>query len=585
MTTAPLSTADALQPTDAAAEAGAGEARAARNLPETMTGAQLLVQALEAQGVTTIFGYPGGAIMPVYDALPGSNLTHILTRHEQGAALAAEGYARSSGRVGVCLATSGPGATNLVTGLADAFMDSAAVVAITGQVGQPLMGTDAFQEVDVFGITMPIVKHSFIVRDPADIPGVIAEAFRIASTGRPGPVLVDLPKDVTAGSCPTPPIPGPDVEETRAAACDALKDAEEMIRAAQSPLLYVGGGVQMAGATSALRAFQGATGIPCVATLKGLGAIPTDADDFVGMLGMHGLRAANIAVQTCDLLINVGARFDDRATGKLDTFAPNARIIHLDVDHAEISKLRRADVGLTGGLLSNLYGLAPGPLSIEPWRAHLRALKAEHAWPYDAPGTGVYAPKLLKDLSERAGDKAMISCDVGQHQMWVAQHCRFVRPEAHLTSGGLGTMGFGLPVAIGAKLANPDDTVITVTGDGSIMMNIQEFATLNRYKIPIKIVLLDNSMLGMVRQWQDLFFAGNRSEVDLSDNPDFVKVAEAFGLEAFAVKTRAEVDAGIDRLLATEGPVLMHVKIDSAENVWPLVPPGGSNADMMEEDW
>ncbi len=552
--------------------------------PATVTGAHLVVRSLEAQGVTEIFGYPGGAIMPVYDALTDSTLTHILTRHEQGAALAAEGYARASGRVGVCLATSGPGATNLITGLADAFLDSAPVVALTGQVPTGLIGTDAFQEVDMFGMTLPVVKHSFIVRDPAEIPAIIAEAFRIAAEGRPGPVLVDLPKDVTSARVVSPPIPGPAPKPKRAGASSAMEEAEALIRAAAKPLLYVGGGVQMADAVRPLRAFAGRTGIPAVATLKALGAIPTDEANFLGMLGMHGAKAANLAVQTCDLLINVGARFDDRATGKLDTFAPHARVIHMDADAAEISKLRRADVGLTGGLAANLYALDPGPLAIEAWRAEAAALKAAHAWRYDAPGDRVYAPKLLKDLSERAGADLVITCDVGQHQMWVAQHCRFLRPEAHLTSGGLGTMGFGLPAGIGAQFARPEATVITVTGDGSIMMNIQEFATLKRYNLPVKICLLDNAMLGMVRQWQDLFFDGNRSAVDLSDNPDFVRVAEAFGLEAFRVERRAEVDAGIDRLLAATGPILMHVKIDAADNVWPLVPPGASNAEMMEDE-
>ncbi len=389
---------------------------------ETVTGAQLVVRALEAQGVTTIFGYPGGAIMPVYDALTGSSLQHVLTRHEQGAALAAEGYARASGRVGVCLATSGPGATNLVTGLADAFLDSAPVVAITGQVPTFLMGTDAFQEVDIFGITLPIVKHSFVVRQVEDVPSVIAEAFRIALEGRPGPVLVDLPKNITAGACPLPPIPVASHERPRGGASQALGEAEALLRAAKKPLLYVGGGVQMADAVSALRAFARRHGIPAVATLKGLGAIPTDDPLFVGMLGMHGTKAANLAVQASDLLIVAGARFDDRATGKLDEFAPNARVIHLDVDQAEISKLRRACVGLTGGLLSNLYAMDPGPLELTDWRAEVDALKAEHAWRYDAPGEGVYAPALLKEMSEKAGDKLIVSCDVGQHQMWAAQH-------------------------------------------------------------------------------------------------------------------------------------------------------------------
>ncbi|MGF1462701.1 MAG: acetolactate synthase 2 catalytic subunit [Maricaulaceae bacterium] len=551
--------------------------------PQTVRGADLVVAALEAQGVDTVFGYPGGAIMPVYDALAHSSLRHILTRHEQGAAIAAEGYARSSGRVGVCLATSGPGATTLVTGLADAFLDSVPVVALTGQVPSALMGTDAFQEVDIFGVTLPVVKHSFVVRRTEDVLDIIAEAFEIAADGRPGPVLVDLPKDLMAAIVEHPPAPVRPQPAIRAGACSDMAAAETLIREARKPLLYIGGGVQMGGAVRAVRAFAQRTQIPSVATLKGLGAIPTDDANFLGMLGMHGLKAANLAVQTCDLLINVGARFDDRATGHLESFAPHARVIHMDVDTAEISKLRRADVGLSGGLAANLFALDPGPLDITDWRAETATLKSEHAWDYAAPGTGVYAPKLLKDLSERLDEPMVISCDVGQHQMWVAQHCRFRRPQSHLSSSGLGTMGFGLPAAIGAQLADPDATVVCVSGDGSIMMNIQELATLNRYQIPVKIVLLDNSMLGMVRQWQDLFFDGNRSEVDLWDNPDFVELARAFRVEAFRVERRDEVDPGLDRLLAAQGPALMHVKIDPAENVWPLVPPGRSNAQMLED--
>ena len=552
--------------------------------PETamVTGAKLLVEALEAQGVTTIFGYPGGAIMPLYDALPGSKLTHILVRHEQGAALAADGYARVTGKAGVCLATSGPGATNLITGIGNAFLDSVPMVAITGQVATHYMGTDAFQEADVFGMTLPIVKHSYIIRRTEDIPHVIAEAFEIAQSGRPGPVLIDLPKNVTVNSIPRPVLPKHKAETLPAAPADQIKKAIALLKSAKKPLLYVGGGVNMAKAVPAMRKFAASSGIPAVATLKGLGVFPTDDPHFIGMLGMHGLRASNMAVQECDLLICCGARFDDRVTGKLDTFAPHARVIHLDVDPAEIGKLRAADVGLGGDMSKTLEAMDPGLLDIAEWKQKVAAMKIEHAWRYDAPGTGIYAPALLKQMSEQAGDKLIVTCDVGQHQMWVAQHCRFVRPEAHLTSGGFGTKGYGLPAGIGAKLAEPDACVITVSGDGSIMMNIQELATLNRYKIPLKIVLLDNSSLGMVRQWQELFFNGNYSEVDLSDNPDFAVLARAFGIEAFTISQRDEVPAALARLLATEGPVLLHVKIDPKENVWPLVPPGKSNNDMIQ---
>jgi acetolactate synthase-1/2/3 large subunit len=554
--------------------------------PAPLTGAHAVVRALEAQGVEHVFGYPGGAIMPVYDALTGSRLKHVLVRHEQGAALAADGYARVSGKPGVCIATSGPGATNLVTGIANAFMDSVPMIAITGQTPTPLMGTDAFQEIDTFGITLPIVKHSFVVRDPADIPSVFAEAFALATAGRPGPVLIDLPKDVTQASLAVP--PGADQhrpasrQPSTPPAADAIAEAITLIEQAKRPLLYVGGGVGIARAEAALRAFHARTGIPAVATLKGLGAIPSGSENYLDMLGMHGGQAANLAVQESDLLIACGARFDDRATGKLDTFAPNARIIHFDADPSEISKLRSADVGLTGEMSAILDALRPDELTIQDWRDHCAAMKTRYAPRYDAPGSGVFAPSLLKEISEKAGDKFIATCDVGQHQMWVAQHCRFSRPQAHLTSGGLGTMGYGIPAGIGALFAEPDATVVTVTGDGSIMMNIQELATIVRYRLPLKIVLLDNSQLGMVRQWQELFFEENFSEIDLYDNPDFAELARAFGLEAFTVDRRADVPGAIDRLLSARGPILAHVRIDPRENVWPLVPPGAANSQMME---
>lgn len=549
---------------------------------EPITGARLVVEALEREGVRHVFGYPGGAIMPVYDALPGSSLTHILVRHEQAAALAADAYGRVTGEPGVCIATSGPGATNLVTGIANAFMDSVPMVAITGQVGTPLIGTDAFQEVDIFGITLPIVKHSYIVRRTEDIPRIFAEAFALARSGRPGPVLIDLPKNV-ATMAAVPLEVAPIVFEKAPIDEAALANANAMIAAARSPVLYFGGGIAIARAERALRAFAARTGMPSVATLKGLGAIPTDSPAFLGMLGMHGMRAANIAIDNCDLLVCVGARFDDRATGKLDTFAPRARVIHIDGDPAEIGKLRRPEVAIAGDLSEILDRLTASPDRAEPWKEQCAAQKELWAMSYDAPGNGVYAPALLKQLSEAAGDGAIFTCDVGQHQMWVAQHCRFVRPRAHLTSAGLGTMGYGVPAGIGALLAEPDATVITVSGDGSIMMNIHELATLRRYRLPLKIVLLDNSQLGMVRQWQELFYEENFSEIDLTDNPDFAELARAFGIEAFTVDHRADVPAAIERLLATGGPILCHVRIDPRENVWPLVPPNHSNVQMMEK--
>ncbi len=550
--------------------------------PARATGARLVVEALERAGARHVFGYPGGAIMPVYDALPGSALTHVLCRHEQGAAFAADAYGRMTGRAGVCLATSGPGATNLVTGIANAFLDSVPMVAVTGQTPTPLMGTDAFQEVDTFGLTLPVVKHSRVVRDPADIPFIFEEAFRLAEAGRPGPVLIDLPKDVQQAEIARPaPAPNPQPRAFAPAPAD-IEAARALIEQAERPVLYVGGGVGIAGAEPALRAFCARTRIPAVATLKGLGALPTDHPDFLGMLGMHGLKAANLAVDECDLLIAVGARFDDRATGRLASFAPKARVIHFDADPAELSKLRRADAALHGDIAEALNRLHPAMPDISAWRRLCFDRAETFALRYDAPGSGVFAPGLLKRLSEAAGDSFVATCDVGQHQMWVAQHCRFSRPQAHLTSGGLGAMGYGLPAGVGALFAEPDATVVTVTGDGSIMMNIQELATLRRYRIPLKILLLDNSQLGMVRQWQELFYDENFSEVDLSDNPDFAEVARSFGVEAFTLERREDEDAAIARLLNTKGPILCHVRIDPRENVWPLVPPGKSNVDMME---
>jgi acetolactate synthase-1/2/3 large subunit len=556
---------------------GAAAAEPAASLPRT--GAQHLLDALEAEGVDTIFGYPGGAIMPVYDALVDSKLNHILVRHEQGAALAADGYARASGRVGVCMATSGPGATNLLTGLANAYLDSVPMVAITGQVPTTLMGTDAFQEVDVFGMSLPVVKHSYIVRRAEDVYAVVREAFAIAREGRPGPVLIDLPKDIANARAVARPVrrathASPSPHELR------FVEARALLSHAKKPLLYVGGGVGIGNAERELRDFARLTGIPAVSTLKGLGACDPDDAHYLGMLGMHGNPAANYAVQECDLLIVAGARFDDRATGRLASFAPEARVIHLDADPAEIGKLRACDVGLVGDLRELLPRLVH-PVAIRAWQRRCRVLRQQHAWRYDAPGEGIYAPALLKQLSEAGGNRLIVASDVGQHQMWVAQHWRVPYTAAHLSSGGLGTMGYGLPAAIGAQLARPGATVVCVSGDGSIMMNVQELATLRRYGIPVKIVLLDNSSLGMVRQWQELFFDKRYSEVDLSDNPDFAEVARAFGIPAFTIERRDQVEGAVQRLLREPGPLFCHVKIDARENVWPLVPPGKSNGEMM----
>ena len=546
-----------------------------------MNGAQWVVHALRAQGVETVFGYPGGAIMPVYDALYDGGVEHLLCRHEQGAAMAAIGYARSTGKTGVCIATSGPGATNLITGLADALLDSVPVVAITGQVAAPLIGTDAFQEVDVLGLSLACTKHSFIVQSFDELPKVIAEAFMVARSGRPGPVLVDIPKDIQLASGEVEPVLTA-VESTFTLPEQAVAEARQMLNAAKKPVLYVGGGVGMANAVPALRDFVAKTHIPVVTTLKGLGAPDPQHPGYLGMIGMHGTKAANLAVQACDLLIAVGARFDDRVTGKLDTFAPHASVIHLDIDPAEMSKLRQAHVSLCGDLNQLLPALAQ-PMSIASWQAETAALRAQHAWRYDHPGQAIFAPLLLKQLSDHKPENAVVTTDVGQHQMWSAQHMTFSQPENFITSSGLGTMGFGLPAAVGAQVARPQDTVICISGDGSFMMNVQELGTIKRKQLPVKIVLLDNQRLGMVRQWQQLFFEERYSETTLTDNPDFLMLARAFGIPGQHITRKDQVEAAIDTMLNSDGPYLLHVSIDELENVWPLVPPGASNSQMLEK--
>lgn len=548
-----------------------------------MNGAELFIRCLEAEGVSKVWGYPGGAIMPLYDALLDSTIRHYLTRHEQGAGFAAQGYARSRNEVGVCIATSGPGATNLVTAIADALMDSVPMVAITGQVPSNLIGTDGFQEADVLGMSLPIAKHSFLLESVDDIPEVVRQAFWIARSGRPGPVLIDFPKDIALAETALDPRP-PKLRTTETDLLDesALASAESLIRESRQPVIYAGGGVERAGAVEELRVFVEATEIPVVHTLHGIGGVPGEHPQFLGMLGMHGNQAANLAVQESDLLIAIGARFDDRATGKLDEFAPNASVIHLDVDPAELGKLRRPHASVQGDLKHTLPRLSTETGELSSWKAKCDQWKSQYAWRYDAPTDRVFAPEFLRKLSERADDETFICCDVGQHQMWVAQHYQFRHPRQHLTSGGLGTMGFGLPAAIGVQCGFPKSKVITISGDGSIMMNIQELATLARYDLPVKVVLFDNSALGMVRQWQQLFFDNRESEVDLSDNPDFAKVAEAFGITAKRVETREEVDSAIELLHSHSGPLFLHVLIDRVENVWPLVPPGANNAQMID---
>ncbi|MCE2572400.1 acetolactate synthase 2 catalytic subunit [Motilimonas eburnea] len=546
-----------------------------------MNGAHFVVKALQQQGVKQVFGYPGGAIMPVYDALYDCGVDHLLCRHEQGAAMAAIGYARSTGGVGVCIATSGPGATNLITGLADALLDSVPIVAITGQVASPLIGTDAFQEVDVLGMSLSCTKHSFMVQRAEDLGSVIAQAFEVARSGRPGPVLVDIPKDIQLAAiehaCITHEVTEPDAPVQ--ADIDA---ARTLISQAKKPLLYVGGGVTLAHAEAELRDFLAKTKMPSMTTLKGIGTIAPDQYAFLGMVGMHGTKAANYAVQEADLLVVAGARFDDRVTGKLDEFAVNAKVIHLDIDAAELGKLRQADVAIAADLKQVLPQLAM-PLDIAPWQQHVLAMKQEYQWRYDHPGEAIYAPLLLKQLSDMAPKNTVVACDVGQHQMWVAQHIEFDSPRDHLSSSGLGTMGFGVPAAVGAQVARPQDTVIAVSGDGSFMMNVQELGTIKRRKLPVKILLIDNQRLGMVRQWQKLFFEGRYSETILTDNPDFVALAAAFDIPGETIVVKEQVQGALERMLNSEGAYILHVAISEEENVWPLVPPGAANDKMMEE--
>ncbi len=546
-----------------------------------MNGANFIVQALTQQNISQVFGYPGGAIMPLYDALFDSDIEHLLCRHEQGAAMAAIGYARATGDVGVCIATSGPGATNLITGLADALLDSIPVVAITGQVASHLIGTDAFQEIDVLGLSLACTKHSFQVETAEQLGPIIEQAFSIAKSGRPGPVLIDIPKDIQLGEAFVQPLMQ-SIPETQAIDPAQLQQAKQMIQAARKPLLYIGGGVGMANAVTELRHFVEKSEIPSVCTLKGIGCIAHDSPYFMGMVGMHGSKAANLAIQECDLLIAVGARFDDRVTGKLDEFAVHAKVIHLDIDAAEFDKLRCVELAMDDDLKQLLPALA-STTNIADWQAKVSVMKTEFANRYDHPGEAIYAPAMLHQLAKMKPDNTIICTDVGQHQMWVAQHMFVDKPENHISSSGLGTMGFGIPAAVGAQMARPDDTVIAVSGDGSFMMNVQELGTIKRKQLPIKILLIDNQRLGMVRQWQKLFFDGRYSETILTDNPDFVTLASAFAIPGETIVVKSQLQGALTRLLESDGPYLLHVSISEEENVWPLVPPGAANDKMMEE--
>jgi len=565
-----------------------------------MNGAQYILAFLEKQGCQRAYGYPGGAIMPLYDAFLDSSVDHYLTRHEQGAAFAAIGQARASNQTAVCLGTSGPGATNLLTAVADAKLDSVPLLVITGQVASTSMGSDAFQEVDVLGLSLSITKHSFLVSDISQLPDLLQKAWDLTHEGRPGPVLIDVPKDVfltPMNESQTAMLNTATSASHHGASCHSatteqknnqspnLAIANQLLKNAKKPVLYVGGGVAMANANLELSEFIQQSQIPAVSTLKGLGSVCRDYHLNLGMLGMHGLPPANHAVQQADLLLVVGARLDDRATGKLDEFAPNARLIHIDIDAAEIGKRREADAAIAADVKHILPKLHR-ELTIDDWRQECLHLQEQHTQQYQfkPDETRIHAPKLLRHVSNQLSKRDIVTCDVGQHQMWVAQHMQFASPTRHLTSGGLGTMGFGLPAAIGAKMHETQGQVVAICGDGSFMMNIQELATLKRYQIPVKVMVLDNQKLGMVKQWQELFNEERYSETDLSDNPEFAAVAKAFGLQSDVLSTVSEVEEKVTWLLNQKGPALLHVRLNTADNVWPIVPPNTANHKMMEND-
>ena len=560
----------------------------------SVTGAQSLVTSLEAAGVTDIFGIPGGAILPAYDPLMDSTrIRHILVRHEQGAGHAAQGYAAATGRVGVCMATSGPGATNLVTPLADAHMDSVPMVAVTGQVGASMIGTDAFQEADIRGITMPITKHNFLVTDPADIPHTIAQAFHIASTGRPGPVLVDVAKSAlqaqTRFAWPDE-LHLPGYRPVTTPHAKQIKEAVRLIREARRPVLYVGGGVIRAGAHRELAQLAALTGIPVVTTLMARGAFPDSNPQHLGMPGMHGTVAAVAGLQKSDLIISLGARFDDRVTGNLDSFAPGALVIHADIDPAEIGKNRHADVPIVGDCKEVIAQLvarlqaegADG--DYEGWITFLAGVKKRYALGYDEPTDGSLAPQyVLERLSHIAGSDSIYVAGVGQHQMWAAQFVGYEKPNTWINSGGLGTMGFSVPAAMGAKVGMPDTTVWAIDGDGCFQMTNQELATCAINDIPIKVAIINNESLGMVRQWQTLFYNERYSNTDLHSKriPDFVKLADAYGCVGLACESPDDVDATIDKAMAIDDqPVVVDFRVHRDAMVWPMVAAGTSNDEI-----
>jgi acetolactate synthase-1/2/3 large subunit len=563
-----------------------------------LTGAQIVIESLLAEGVDTIFGYPGGAILPTYDALMLTPaLRHILVRHEQGAAHMAEGYARVSGRPGVVLVTSGPGATNTVTGIADAYMDSTPIVVITGQVPTNMIGNDAFQEADVVGITRPCTKHNYLVRDIHDLPRVIKEAFYIAGSGRPGPVLVDLPKDVQSAVAPFKYPEKVDIRGYRPTLQGNLRQVEKALAAietAERPLFYVGGGVQWSDATAPLTQLVRGLKIPITTTVMALGVYPSSDPLCLGMLGMHGGYWTNMAVHHCDVLIAVGARFDDRVTGRVKDFAPNAKtIIHVDIDPSSISKNIKVHIPIVGDIkevlnemlrkVKSQESLAPRQKLWEEWHKQILQWKVEKPLPYEKNGTnGEVKPReVLEEIYNQTKGEAIVATDVGQHQMWTAQMMPFDRPRSWLTSGGLGTMGYGLPAGIGAYFAAPDRQVVVISGDGSIQMNIQELATAVQYKVPIKVFILNNYYLGMVRQWQEKFYEGRYSHSYMDAMPNFVKLAEAYGAQGFRIEKSKDLKTTLREAFATPGPVLIDVVIPQSEGVFPMVPAGSAMHEML----
>jgi acetolactate synthase-1/2/3 large subunit len=560
-----------------------------------LTGAQALLKCLEKEGVKTIFGFPGGAVIDIYDELPNFPVEHILVRHEQGAIHAADGYARATGDVGVCLLTSGPGATNAVTGIATAYMDSIPVVIFTGQVPTPLIGNDAFQEVDIVGITRPCTKHNYLVKDVKDLARVVKQAFYLARSGRPGPVLVDLPKDVLQAKCDFDyprnvrlrsynPNLKPHVGQTRKVA--------KLLRDAKRPLIYSGGGVISARAHRELVWLARRLNVPVTSTLMGLGAFPGDDDLWLGMLGMHGTYAANMAVNNCDLLLAIGARFDDRVTGKVNTFAPKATIVHVDIDPTSIQKNVAVHVPLVADCKSALAALKEElepDLDVPAWQAkhadwvgQVRSWASEHPLTYNASTTGAIKPQyVVEKIYEITKGDAIIATEVGQNQMWAAQFYRFKSPNTFLSSGGLGTMGYGFPAAMGAQKAFPEKLVIDIAGDGSIQMCIQEMATVVCNNLPVKIVILNNGYLGMVRQWQELFYGKNYCQTCMDAQPDFVKLAEAYGAEGYRITEQKDVESVLREAFASPKPVIVDVRVEREENVYPMVPAGASLAEML----